>query len=217
MQNYVASLILSAVLVLLPLAGTAQTEDLILPPAEQVIQPQVDRREVKPPHIDVDDIEFGIYAGILSMENFPSQSVQGLRLAYHVSEDFFIEGKYAKSIITDEFFRSRAFPLIGFDKQEEDLNYYNISLGINLLPGEIFIGKKWAMASAFYIIGGVGRINFSHERYPAVNYGAGYRILVTDWFAVHFDMQDHVYYSDLTGKNSRTHNFEMHTGLTVYF
>ena len=217
MRIHAASLFLSVALILLPIAVTAQTDEPNLPLAEQVVQPQIDRRAVKPAHIDVDDLEFGVYAGILSMENFPSQSVRGLRLAYHVSEDFFLEGTYAKSIITDEFFRSRAFPLIGFDKQEEDLNYYNISLGVNLLPGEIFLGTKWAMASALYIIGGVGRINFAHERFPAVNYGLGYRILTTDWFAVHFDMRDHIYYSDLPGTNKRTHNFEVHTGVTVYF
>ena len=103
-QKYAASLILPVFLLLLSSAVWAQTDDPNAPPAEQVIQPQLDRREVKLAHIDVDDIEFGVYTGILSMENFPSQSVRGLRLAFHVSEDFFIETSYAKSIITDKFF-----------------------------------------------------------------------------------------------------------------
>lgn len=212
------TLLLGAALFFLPLlAAAAETEDKNAPPPEQVIQPELDRRDIKVPHIDVDDIEVGIYTGTLSMENFSSQSVTGLRLAYHVTEDFFVEGVYGKSIISDEFFRSRAFPITGFDKQEEDLTYYNISLGYNVLPGEIFIGKKWAMASAFYFIGGVGTMKFAKENHSTFNFGAGYRILVTDWFAVHLDMRDHVFNSDLLGPNKRTHNFEVHTGVTVFF
>jgi len=97
--------------ILMPLLGAASlflswpvladSEDKSIPAQEQVIQPQLDRREVKVPHINADDIEVGFYSGILSIENFSSQSVKGLRLAYHVTEDFFIEGVKAKSIISD--------------------------------------------------------------------------------------------------------------------
>ncbi len=210
-------LCMGAVSQLLPVFVRADTEDKSIPAQEQVIQPQLERREVKVPHINADDIEVGFYTGILSIENFSSQSVKGLRLAYHVTEDFFIEGVTAKSIISDEFFRSRAFPITGFDKQEEDLTYYNISLGYNVLPGEIFLGRRWAMASAFYIIGGIGTTTFANESHATFNFGGGYRILFTDWFAMHIDMRDHVFDSDLLGQNKRTNNFEATVGLTVFF
>ena len=187
------------------------------PSQEQVIQPELERRDVKVPHINADDIELGFYSGILSMENFSTQSVKGLRLAYHVTEDFFVEGAYGRSIISDEFFRSRAFPITGFDTQEEDLTYYNLSLGYNVLPGEIFLGRRWAMASAFYVIGGIGTIKFANESHATFNFGGGYRILLTDWFAFHLDMRDHVFDSDLLGQNKRTNNFEATVGLTVFF
>ncbi len=210
-------LCMGAVSQLLPVFVLADTEDKSIPTQEQVIQPQLDRREVKVPHINADDIEVGFYTGILNIENFSSQSVKGLRLAYHVTEDFFIEGVTAKSIISDEFFRSRAFPITGFDKQEEDLTYYNISLGYNVLPGEIFLGRRWAMASAFYIIGGIGTTTFANESHATFNFGGGYRILLNDWFAMHIDMRDHVFDSDLLGQNKRTNNFEATVGLTVFF
>ncbi|MBI3545919.1 MAG: outer membrane beta-barrel domain-containing protein [Gammaproteobacteria bacterium] len=199
------------------LASAAETADKNPPAQEQVIQPELDRRDVKLPHIDVDDIEVGFYVGTLSIENFNSQSVKGLRLAYHVTEDFFIEGATAKSIISDEFFRSRAFPITGFDKQEEDLTYHNISLGYNVLPGEIFLGRRWAMASAFYVIGGVGTTKFAKQSHSTFNFGGGYRILLNDWWAVHLDMRDYVFNSDLLGQNKRTNNFEATFGMTVFF
>jgi outer membrane beta-barrel protein len=186
-------------------------------PQEQIIEPQIDRREITVPKIDVDDIEIGFYTGILSIEKFGAEMVTGMRLAYHVTEDLFVEAAYGSSTVSDQFYRDRAFPITGFEQAEEELTYYNISLGYNVLPGEIFIGKSWAMASAFYIIGGIGTTSFANENFPTFNFGGGYRILVNDWFTVHFDMRDHVFDSDLLGTNERTHNFEAHIGMTVFF
>ncbi len=65
------------------------------PPAEvpeQVVDPEVERREVKEPEIDTEDFEIGAFAGVLSIEDFGSDLVYGLRLAYHVTEGFFVEG-----------------------------------------------------------------------------------------------------------------------------
>lgn len=206
------------ILLLLPLLSLAAEGDgKGLPAQEQVIQPQLERREVTVPHINADDFEIGFYVGILNIENFNSETVTGLRLAYHVTEDFFIEGVAAQSTVSDEFFRSRAFPITGFDQQEEDLTYYNISLGYNVLPGEIFLGRRRAMASAFYVIAGIGTTKFAKENHATLNFGGGYRILLNDWLALHLDMRDHVFDSDLLGANKRTHNFETHLGLTVFF
>jgi len=201
----------------LPVAAQDAGADQDVSAQEQVIQPQLDRRDVKVPHINADDIELEFYSGILSMENFSSQSVNGVRLAYHVTEDFFVEGAYARSTISDEFYRSRAFPITGFDQQEEDLTYYNLSIGYNVLPGEIFLGRRWAMASAFYFIGGVGTTKFANESYSTFNFGGGYRILLNDWLALHIDMRDYVFDSDLLGQNQRTNNFEATVGVAVFF
>lgn len=217
MNRKILILFLSAVSQLLPAFVLADAEDKSIPAQEQVIQPQLERRDVKVPHIKANDIEVGYYSGILSMENFSAESVKGVRLAYHVTEDFFLEGAYARSTISDEFFRSRAFPITGFDKQDEDLTYYNLSLGFNVLPGEIFVGHRWAMASAFYIIGGIGTTTFANENYSTFNYGGGYRILLTDWLAMHIDMRDYVFDSDLLGQNKRTNNFEATVGISVFF
>jgi len=181
----------------------------------QVIEPQLERRTIQVPRIDTEDFEVGAYAGILSVEDFGSKSVVGARLAYHVTETFFIEGVYGKSSVSDENYAQKALPV--FSQREVDLTYYNISLGINLLPGEIFITDNWTLASAFYVIGGIGNTNFDREDRTTINLGVGLRILLTDWFAVHFDMRDHVWESDLLGTNKFTHNFEMHGGLTVFF
>ena len=42
--------------------------------------------------IDTEDFELGAYVGMLSIEDFESNVVYGARLAYHLTEDFFLEG-----------------------------------------------------------------------------------------------------------------------------
>src|ERR1041385_3751380 len=67
------------------------------PTKEQVIEPQIDRRTVTVPHISASDLEFGLYTGVLSVENFGARSVNGARLAYHLTDRLFVEGAYGGS------------------------------------------------------------------------------------------------------------------------
>jgi outer membrane beta-barrel protein len=180
-----------------------------------VIEPQVDRRDIRIPKIDVDDIEVGLYAGILSVADFGSSPVTGVRVGYHVTENFFIEGAYGISKVSDESFRRLGIAI--FTQPEVDLSYYHLSVGYNLFPGEIFYGKNWAMTSAVYLIAGVGNVDFNNEKTTAFNFGIGVRVLPKDWFAVRAEIRDLLFESDLLGKNELKHNFELTLGLSVYF
>ena len=51
---------------------------------------------------------------------------------------------------------ARSCPAASSRSQTETLNYYNVSVGYNVLPGEVFIGSNCAKASAFYLIAGIG-------------------------------------------------------------
>ena len=85
---------------------------------------------------------------------------------------------------------------------ERRFTYYNLSLGYNLLPGEVFIGRNLAMTSALYMIGGIGNVKFAGDQNFAVNFGAGFRVLPTDWLALHIDVQDLVFRSNDIGRLS---------------
>lgn len=195
------------------------------PEGEQVIEPAVSRLQITVPKIDVDDFEITLFQGMLSVENFGSNSVSGVRLAYHVTEDFFLEGTYGKSTISDRAFRDLGLAL--FPNPEEDLTYYNVSLGAELFPGEVFLGRKRAMSSSVYLIGGVGNTDFvggtraggnqTRESRFTFNFGIGIRLLPTDWLAVRVDIRDHVFESDLLGDNKTTNNLEFSAGLAIFF
>ena len=62
-----------------------------------IVEPQVTRREVKTPKIKAKDFELGAYFGALSIQDFGTNPVYGVRAAYHVSEDIFFEGYVARS------------------------------------------------------------------------------------------------------------------------
>jgi len=198
---------------LLPMAGFAQGPERA--ETEQVIQPEIDRRQVRIPRIDTEDFEIGVYTGILSVQDFGARPVYGARLVYHVAEDFFVEGMYGKSTVSDQALCNLGLCL--FPSREEDLTYYGLSVGYNFLPGEIFIGRGNAMTSAVYLLGGVGNTSFLDEGYFTINVGMGIRVLPVDWLALHLTMRNHMFESDILGKNDIKHNFEMTLGLSVYF
>jgi outer membrane beta-barrel protein len=195
-----------------PGAATAQSAESV---PEPVIPAQVDRRDVHVPKIGANDIEVGVYTGILSVQDFGAKPSSGLRLGYHATEDFFVEGMYGRSKISDRSFRRLGIAI--FNKEEVDLDYYNLSIGCNLFPGEVFLGKNWAMTSAVYLVGGVGNVKFNGENHTAYNFGIGIRALPVDWFSMRFEIRDHMFNSDLLGKNELKHNFEMTLGLAAYF
>jgi outer membrane beta-barrel protein len=182
---------------------------------EPVIKPQVERRDIRIPKINVDDIEIGLYGGVLSVQDFGASSVTELRIAYHLTEDFFLEGAFGRSQVSDESFRRLGIPI--FKEPESNLDYYHLSVGYNLFPGEIFFGKNWAMTSAVYLIGGVGNVKFNDENNTAFNFGIGVRVLPKDWLAIRAEMRDLLFESDVLGKNELKHNFELLLGVAVYF
>ena len=193
----------------------SQAQDTSPKGTEQVIQPEIDRRSLRIPRIDTEDFEVGAYTGLLSVEDFGAQLVYGVRLAYHVSEDFFVEGVYGKSTVSDEDLCRLGLCL--FPNREENLTYYALSVGYNFLPGEIFIGRRNAMTSAVYLLAGVGSTSFINEDRFTANVGMGIRVLPVDWLALHLTMRDYLFESDILGTKELKHNFEMTFGFSVYF
>lgn len=197
-----------------PLAADAQ--EAPAPANEQVIVPQVERRELKLSRIPSNDFELGLLAGTFSTQNFGSSVVAGVRLGYHITEDYFVEAVYGRTKVSDESFR-QVLPGGVFPHTSEPLSYYNLSAGINVLPGEVFLGRKWARASALYLIAGVGNTSLNRQRLQTVNFGVGLRAFLKDWVALQVDMRDHMFSLDLLGKRQKTQNLELTGGLTFFF
>jgi outer membrane beta-barrel protein len=182
----------------------------------RVIEPEVERRDVKVPRIKSQDIEVGAYIGTLNIEDFGAHRVYGVQAAYHVTEDFFLQVEAARSKAGLTSFETLSNISL-LTNNERWFKYYDLSLGYNLLPGEVFLGRNHAMTSYFYILGGVGATDFGGDSKFTANFGGGYKILPTDWFAIHVAVEDRVFNTDLLGVNKLASNLEAHLGLTAFF
>lgn len=184
---------------------------------DAVIQPEVSRRPVKPAKIDTEDFEIGAYFGIKSVEDFESNGVYGARLAYHVSESFFVEGTYGQTRVGRTSFEKLSGGAQILTSSQRDYSYYDLSAGYNLLPGEVFFGRNRAFSSALYVLIGAGNTSFADDDSFTLVFGAGYRMLMLDWLALHLGVRDHLFDSDLLGEDKTTHNIEMTMSLTGFF
>jgi len=211
------SLSIAGLAAVLPNVALAADPPVAEKPAnQQVIVPEVDRRDIRKPRFPSNDFEVGVFGGTYATQNFGSSAVGGLRVGYHITEDVFVEAVYAQTKVSDEAFR-QVLPGGVFAQTKEKLSYYNVSAGYNLLPGEVFFGSTRAKASAIYLIGGVGSTKFNTQRRQTINFGLGARLFLTDKAALQIDMRDHVFSLDILGKRQSTQNLEMTGGFTYFF
>jgi outer membrane beta-barrel protein len=214
MNRIFSNLLLSAAaLIVVPVTVQAQQG---AGATEQVIEPDVARREIKLPRFPSKDFAVSAFVGSYSAQNFGTSLVYGARLGYHLTEDFFAEAVYAQTKITDEDFRL-ILPGGIFPEQEETLTYYNLSIGYNVLPGEVFFGRNVAKASAVYVIAGVGSTHFLEQRRQTLSFGFGMRVLPWERFAIQVDVRDHLYSLDLLGERDTRQDLELTAGVTYYF
>lgn len=183
----------------------------------QVVDPEVERREIREARIDKEDFEIGPFAGIMSIEDFGSDVVYGARLAYHLTEGFFVEGTVGQSEAGLTSFEILSGGARLISDSERTLTYYNLNLGYNILPGEVFIGEGRAYNTNLYLVAGLGSTRFAGDDRFTVNFGFGYRFLLTDSVALHIDFRDHLFDIDLLGEEKTAHNLEGHLGFTVFF
>ncbi len=208
---------LAAGLNLAPAAAQTEADSEQRSVLDRIITPDMERREINEDKIDSEDFEFGVYYGVMSVEDFGSNEVTGIRLAYHVSEDFFLEAAYGETTTSETSFELLNGSVQLLTPEEREFNYYNLSIGYNFLPGEVFISENWAFNSTFYLIAGAGNTDFAGEETFTYNVGMGLRFFATDWLALHFDVRDHIMDLDIFGEEKTTHNIEAHVGLTFFF
>ncbi len=182
----------------------------------QVVEQNVERRQIDESKIDTEDFEISFYAGLISIEDFGVGGVIGGKLAYHLSENLFFEGVYAISEAGKTSFERLGGNVQLLTDNQRQYEFYNISLGYNFL-GETFVGEKRAFNTALYVIGGAGGTEFAGDNFFTVNLGIGYRFLLNDAIALHVDFRDHIFDIDLLGRDKTTNNLEFTLGISVFY
>lgn len=210
MENRFCRFLLAVLLLSAPYQVVASLDEL-------GVDVNVERREIDEAIIDSENFEVGLAFGLISIEGFDSNSVIAVRVAYHISEDFFTEATIGRSRAGKSSAEQMFDGLYLMSEDERDYHYHNLSLGYNLLPGESFVSSGRAFNSTLFLVGGAGITNFAGNDYFTINYGMGYRLLLNDWIALRIDFRDHVFNSDIISENQQVHNLEMTVGLGLFF
>jgi len=232
MESRIRVVLLTAILVALPGCASVRNWFHRTPPAAnpsaanstpeesappRVVEPEVARRQVTVPKIRSSNLELGLFYGALSIEDFGVHPVYGITAAYHITEDIFFRADLGRSYGGRTSFETLSGNVQLLTDAQRRLTYYDLSIGYNFLPGEVFLGRGIAMTSAFYLVGGIGGTDFAGDTKFTVNFGAGYRVVPTDWLALHVTVQDHVFQTSLLGNTKLTNNLEARIAATVFF
>jgi outer membrane beta-barrel protein len=153
----------------------------------------------------------------MSIEDFGTNPTYAAQINYHVTEDFFFRADLGRSNAGRTSFETLGGDIELLTGNQRQFTYYSLSLGYNFLPGEVYLGRKLAMNSGFYTLVGIGSVKFAGDNRLTLNLGAGFRVLPTDWLAIHIGVQDRVFNSDLLGEDKVTNNMEMLLSATVFF
>jgi hypothetical protein len=174
-------------------AAEEEAEDQDITPP-RVIEPNVARRKIKTPRIDNENWEVGGGLGFVSIEDFGTNPTTALQLTYHVTEDFFFRGDLGQSTAGRTSFETLGGNIELLTGDERRFTYYS-----------------------FYLLGGIGSVKFAGDNRLTLNFGAGYRVLPTDWLAISLGVQDRVFDSDILGETKVTNNIETLLSATVFF
>jgi outer membrane beta-barrel protein len=183
-----------------------------------VVEPDPELREVYEAQIDSEFFEAGVFTGIISMEDFGTDTVTGFKVSFHATEDFFLQSNYGRAeagLSSSEGSEGEGnyAPFLN----DRSFEYYNLLVGYNLFPGESFITQNLTLNSAFYLVAGAGNTKFNKDDHFTTTLGSGYRIILKDWLTFNLDMRDMSFKSQIVGPTKRTHNLEFTTSLSVFF
>ncbi|MES2675408.1 MAG: outer membrane beta-barrel domain-containing protein [Pseudomonadota bacterium] len=183
----------------------------------KIITPDIKRRTIKEADLNSENFEVGLFYGLLAVEDFGTNEVSGVTFSYHITENFFTEAAYGLSTLQKTSYEllSGGIPLLTDDQR--NLTYYNLSLGYNLMPGQVYITKNWHFDTNIYFIAGAGNTNFADKNYFTYNFGAGLRFYATDWFSMDLSMRDYAFTHELFGIRKNTNNLEGRFGMSIYF
>jgi outer membrane beta-barrel protein len=198
-------------------AAAGAADDVKALELEPLVVREPERREIEIEQIDSENFEVGAFGGVMSIEDFGSDVVYGMRAAYDITEDFFVEATYGMTELGETSFERLSGDVQILNDDEREFSFYDVSFGYNIFPGEAFVGSRWAFRGGLFLIAGAGSSDFAGNDEFTLNVGAGYRLAATDWLALRIDVRDHMFETDLLGSEELTHNLELSGGLTIFF
>lgn len=180
----------------------------------KVFDPTVKSGKANPAALDTENFEAGIFAGMLSVEDFNTNSVLGLSLSYYFNETWYLNLSYGNS----ETERSNPETVDGGNfVADRNFQYTGLSGGYQMLKGRSFFGKKRKYNSGLYVIAGLEQVDVTDSSNTGLMIGVSYKTTLTDWLNVSLDFKDHIVSRDFADDNKTTNNTEISVGLSTFF
>ena len=183
---------------------------------DEIVAPNIRRRNIDTAKLDSENWEIGAFFGVLNVEDFGSNNTYGLTLAYHVSDDIFVELQHSISQTSPTSFDDLSGGSDLLTESERELTHTHLSVGYQF-HGEIFFNPKRVYNTNFYAIAGLGSTDFGGNDYFSGNFGAGLRFFVNDWVAVRSEFRNYLFSHSLVGTKKRIQNLEGRLALSIYF
>lgn len=161
-------------------------------------------------------LEFGVFTGVINIDNFGSEWVAGVSATFHASEDFFLQYNYLQTDVgLSSFEKSQGSYFSGSDRR---FSHYDLLVGYNILQAEVYPRPGLANMSALYVIGGVGETRFGDEEAFTFTYGLGYQVALWRELILRVDYRNHSYDSSLVRGSEKTNqNTQFSIGLSYLF
>jgi outer membrane beta-barrel protein len=177
--------------------------------------PHIERKTVELPKLDRRDLTLGIWAGLISMEDFGANTLVGARLAYQVSESVFFESRYAQSKASETSFETISDIQLLTD-DDRQLKFYDLGIGYRL-HGQVFVSSRRTLTSNVYVIGSMGNTQFAGSDEVTLTLGMGMNFLINDWLMLTLEGRDHLWDSEVLGAAKTTHNLVSSIGVSTFF
>lgn len=219
MENWFRYLLLSALsaLHLIVLAPNAYAQSSGTVGENVLIQPEIKRTNFDESLISAKDIELSIALGYLSLEDFGNNSLTVFGINYSINEKMFVQLDYGLSEGGQTSYEILSGGAAILTNSERELSFYRINLAYNVLPGEAFLNENISYNSAFFISAGIGNTEFAGNDRFSINYGAGYKVLLSDELSISTDFRNTNFELDVFGAEKTTNNLEFTLRLGWYF
>ncbi len=182
----------------------------------KIIEPNKPVTTTQAAAIDTEHFELGAHIGLMSIEDFNTNPVNGISLTYHINNKFISQIAYGTSTVSRTG-AERFEDLNYLSDSAREFKYLNFMAGYDILDGRSFLGKKRKFNSAIYLMGGISKVTFALNNNPGTVFGISYRVVVTDWLTANLDFRDTLFKREYLNDNKKTNNTEMFIGINALF
>src|SRR5690606_15469183 len=134
----------------------------------------------------------GAYTGLLSVEDFNTNPVLGVSVIYYLNPKWYAQFNYGSSSVSRATFED----VVGGDfltDSDLDFHYASIAAAWQVMHGLSYNGTRWKSNSGFYLLGGVGNVEFAGNSSSSLVLGVSYRVIRTDWLSLNIDFRNHIF------------------------